>query len=477
MLKPNFQYGMLLVIRVSGQLNRTNMVPLKQRSNDRTFGEFQVKHIIAATAALGIAGLAFMLLSGQDGPQTADAALPLKKPATLKPIFDSGLAKQAHAFTMSEPVEQKVVDVKVKRGDTLIGLLTRHGVERRNAHAAITKLSEVYDVRRLQIGQPISLKFQPLGGSEGNIFQGLSFRPDVDRDVHVELSSAGDFEAKEKKRALNRYDGYATATIQTSLYNAAVKSDMPLDVLMDLVRIFGFDVDFQRDIQSGDRFEVLYDHFTDDVGNPVRNGEIIYASMTLSGKRLDYYLYTPKSGYADYFNPKGQSVRKTLMRTPINGARLSSRYGKRKHPILGYTKMHRGVDFAAPRGTPIMAAGDGVIEKAGRFGAYGKYLRIRHNGSIKTAYAHLKGYKRGIRVGKRVKQGDIVGYVGSTGRSTGPHLHYEVLVEGRQVNPLSVKLPAGEKLKGKDLKNFQAMLRKIDNRVIAARPVQLLAQD
>jgi murein DD-endopeptidase MepM/ murein hydrolase activator NlpD len=200
--------------------------------------------------------------------------------------------------------------------------------------------------------------------------------------------------------------------------------------------------------------------------------------MTLSGKELAYYQYTPKSGITDYFNPQGQSVRKTLMRTPINGARLSSGFGKRKHPILGYTKMHRGTDFAAPTGTPIMAAGDGVVDFIGRNGAYGKYIRIRHNSSYKTAYAHMSGFKRGLKQGDRVKQGDTIGYVGTTGRSTGPHLHYEVLENGKQRNPMSVKLPAGEKLEGQDLKRFAASLPALQQRIAVARGEgQFLAQD
>ena len=193
--------------------------------------------------------------------------------------------------------------------------------------------------------------------------------------------------------------------------------------------------------------------------------------MTLSGTEVSLYRYkTPDDGFTDYYTATGQSVRKTLMRTPIDGARLTSRFGKRRHPILGYTKMHRGVDFGARRGTPIMAAGNGVVEMAGRNGAYGNYVRIRHNTEYKTAYAHMKGFAKGIRKGKRVKQGQVIGYVGSTGRSTSPHLHYEVHKKGRQINPLSVKLPAGRKLKGKILANFKTFTGKVD-KAVAALPL------
>jgi murein DD-endopeptidase MepM/ murein hydrolase activator NlpD len=229
-----------------------------------------------------------------------------------------------------------------------------------------------------------------------------------------------------------------------------------------MIRIFSFDVDFQRELQPGDSFEVLYEALFEDDGSLAKTDGVLYASLTLSGERLDMYNFTPQSGHDDFFDRKGQSVRKTLMRTPIDGARLSSRFGMRKHPVLGYTRQHKGVDFAAPRGTPIYAAGDGVIESAGRNGGYGKYLRIRHNSTYKTAYGHMTRIAKGMRRGKRVRQGQIIGYVGSTGRSTGPHLHYEVLRGGRQVNPLKIKLPSGEKLKAADLASFQRHRAGID---------------
>jgi len=393
------------------------------------------------------------------------------------PKFDPDLFEQVHAFTVPDPLAEtgdaagsEDRYVEVSRGDTLIGILTQNGVDRREAHAAVTELSSVFDVRRLQIGQGLTLTFETGAGDDR--FVGLALQPDPERDVRVMFDDSegdGQFVAAEEKRALSGRDRYAAATIDSSLYEAATQAGMPVDVLMDMIRVFSFDVDFQRDIQVGDKFEVLFEQMQDEFGVPVRNGDIQYAAMTLSGKTVAYYRFTPGSGFTDYFDATGQSVRKTLMRTPVNGARLSSGFGKRKHPILGYTKMHKGVDFAAPRGTPIMAAGDGVIERAGRNGGYGNYVRLRHNSEIKTAYAHLHKFARGIKVGTRVRQGDIIAYVGSTGRSTGPHLHYEVLKNGRQVNPLSVKLPAGEKLKGKDLKKLQAAVNKLDIRVADAR--------
>nr|WP_240969456.1 M23 family metallopeptidase [Sneathiella limimaris] len=258
----------------------------------------------------------------------------------------------------------------------------------------------------------------------------------------------------------------AGGTIDNSLFLSASQAGLPTSVIIDLIRIFSYDVDFQREIQPGDSFEVFFERFVDEDGRPLKEGEIQWASMTLSGTQISLYRYkTSDDGVTDYYTEKGHSVRKTLMRTPIDGARLTSSFGKRKHPILGYTKMHKGADFGAPRGTPIMAAGNGVVEVAGRNGGYGNYVRIRHTTEYKTAYAHMKGFAKKIRKGARVKQGQIIGYVGSTGRSTGPHLHYEVHKNGRQINPMSVKLPAGRKLKGKMLTAFENYTKDVDQEV------------
>lgn len=215
--------------------------------------------------------------------------------------------------------------------------------------------------------------------------------------------------------------------------------------------------------------EIAYERLVDKEGRTVRYGNVVYANLTLSGKSMPIYRYEDSKGNVDYYGPDGQSVRKALLQTPIDGARISSGFGMRHHPVLGYSKMHKGVDFAARRGTPVMAAGDGIVERASRFGSYGNYIRIRHNSTYKTAYAHLKGFAKGIRKGVRVRQGQIIGYVGTTGRSTGPHLHYEVLANNKQVNPKSAKLPAGRKLAGKELKTFQAQLAETTTRIAALR--------
>ncbi|MDE0781369.1 MAG: M23 family metallopeptidase, partial [Alphaproteobacteria bacterium] len=252
-----------------------------------------------------------------------------------------------------------------------------------------------------------------------------------------------------------------------SLFVNARNAGVPISVLVELVRIFSFDVDFQRDIWRDDKFEVMFERQRNKDGDVVNNGKILYAKLALRGTELPLYSFNNSEGNIDYFNEKGEGVRKALMKTPIDGARLSSRFGKRKHPILGYTRKHSGVDFAAPKGTPIYAAGDGSIVTAGTKGGYGKYIKIRHNSTYSTAYAHLNAYGPGIRRGKRVRQGQVIGYVGTTGRSTGPHLHYEVHRGGRQINPLTLKLPSGEKLKGSRLASFLNHRGTLDKEYVA----------
>jgi murein DD-endopeptidase MepM/ murein hydrolase activator NlpD len=250
--------------------------------------------------------------------------------------------------------------------------------------------------------------------------------------------------------------------IQSSLFEAGLEAGASQKALAELIRIFSFDVDFQRDIRKNDRFQMYYELYYTEDGRLARTGDIIYASMTLSGSQYSLYRFEDADGEVDYYNEKGQGVRKALLRTPINGARLSSGFGMRRHPVLGYSKMHKGVDFAAPPGTPIYAAGDGIVEKAGPFSSYGNYVRIRHNSEFKTAYAHMQGFAKGIKAGTRVKQGQVIGYVGTTGRSTGPHLHYEMLRADAQVNPLQVRFPSGKTLEGKELALFKQEREQID---------------
>jgi murein DD-endopeptidase MepM/ murein hydrolase activator NlpD len=345
--------------------------------------------------------------------------------------------------------------LQVRKGDTLMKLLIDAGIARPEAHAAIAALTQVYSPRDLRPGQSIELLLSAPDESDGLRLASLSLQPDLERDIRVERRRADDrFSATAIDRPLSRELTAVAGVIESSLFLAGKRVDVPIGTLTELIRIFSFDVDFQREIQAGDRFALIYESYYDPWGRLAKTGPLLYAKLVMSGKPLEVYRYTPASGITDYFAPKGKSVRKALLRTPVDGARLSSGFGMRRHPVQGYSKMHRGADFAAPRGTPVYAAGAGVVELAGRRGSYGKYVRIKHNGTYQTAYAHMHRIAKGLRPGKRVSQGQVIGQVGSTGRSTGPHLHYEVLRGGKQVNPLKIKLPSGEQLKGDDLARF-----------------------
>ncbi len=346
---------------------------------------------------------------------------------------------------------------KVKSGDTLGRILKRAGADAQTADTAIRSLKGVFDPRALKAGQTIDVAYTPTMTGDGHDrFTGFEIPLDYATRVNVSAAPEGGFRAVEIERDLQTQHVRAEGTISWSLFAAGADAGVPAKVMAELVRAFSWDVDFQRDIRKNDRFEVMYERKLDETGKPVFDGRILFAALTLSNQRKPIYLHQLASGTWDYFDDKGQSAKKALMRTPIDGARLSSSFGNRKHPILGYTKKHSGTDFAAPPGTPIYAAGDGMVESAGWNGGYGKYVRIRHNSEYSTAYAHMRAIKRGIGKGKRVKQGQIIGFVGTTGRSTGPHLHYEIIRRNVKVNPMRVKMPSGQKLQGQELATFTA---------------------
>jgi murein DD-endopeptidase MepM/ murein hydrolase activator NlpD len=259
------------------------------------------------------------------------------------------------------------------------------------------------------------------------------------------------------------------------LFNAGVQAGVPHDLLLETIKVLSFEVDFQRDIRAGDQFELFYDIYRDDDGEMAKSGAIDFAKLTLSGKAMSFYRFTPKSGVADLFSADGKSIRRALLQTPVDATRISSGFGMRRHPILGYSTLHRGVDFAAASGSPVQAAGDGVVVAAGPFGSYGNYVRIKHDSSYSTAYAHLQRFARGVRVKSRVHQGEIIGYVGATGRATGPHLHYEVLKNDVQLNPRGLRLPSGETLSGDDMKRFKAQQQDIDALRAGQEPDSLVA--
>ena len=353
------------------------------------------------------------------------------------------------------PPELTVATTEFGSGDTLMDSLIGMGVTQPEAHEAVTALGDVFNPRHIRAGQEMEVLM--LNGS----LHGVVLHTAPGERVDIALAEDG-YTARVVELPLIGSMQAARGVIETSLYQAAVDAGVPPVVLQDMIRAYSFDVDFQREIQAGDSFALLYEEFLDEDGNAVRYGAPTYAVLRVSGATLPIYRYTPESGFADYFNDKGESVRKALLRTPVDGARITSGFGMRDHPLLGYSRMHKGVDFGAASGTPIMAAGDGVIDFIGRNNGYGNYIRIRHNDTYKTAYAHMQGFASGLAQGSRVRQGQVIGYVGSTGMSTGPHLHYEVMVHDDQINPLDVKLPSGEKLSGTQLASFLEIRDELD---------------
>ena len=361
--------------------------------------------------------------------------------------------------------ERRVLEVG--RGDTLLGmLLSQEEIDRPTAHAAVTALEAVFDPRLLRPGQEVTLGFDHQGTT--STFAGIEVMPDVETVAIANWDAAAEgFTAQTVGIALETRRTAATGTITRSLSADANDAGVPHGVLSSIIRAYSFDVDFQRDIHPDDGFGLLWEQDFNPDGTLARQGDVLFATLTLGDRTMPIYRFHTDDGLIDYFDPDGVSVRRALLRTPLDGARLSSGFGMRRHPILGYNRMHRGTDFAAPSGTPIYAAGNGVIDVIGNNGGYGKYIRIRHNSELSTAYAHMSRFASGLDRGDRVEQEQVIGYVGSTGQSTGPHLHYEVLVEGSQVNPMSIDLPTGQTLEGDELARFQDWRAELDRQYAA----------
>ena len=316
------------------------------------------------------------------------------------------------------------------------------------------KLTNIY------AGRTLSIVLKKLNNGSNTV---VNLVYPINNTLSIEIRKNKDnFIVKENILKLYKKEVVIKNEIKSSLYSAAIKSKIEPNIIVEFARIFGFEVDFQRDIRKGDWFEILYERFEDDNNIVQDTGKIIYASMFVNGTEINLYNFKDGSGDIGFYDLKGKSIVKSLMKTPINGARLSSSYGMRKHPILGYNKMHKGTDFAAPSGTPIMASGAGKVIRARWCGGGGNCVKIKHNSTYQTVYAHMKSFARGIKEGRRVKQGQIIGYVGSTGMSTGPHLHYEVIVNGKKVNSQKLKLPSGKILKGKTREEFELARIKID---------------
>jgi len=353
----------------------------------------------------------------------------------------------------------KSIDHKISSGEAFDKILNSYAISSKEILKIKKNLNSDYDLDNLKTNFDIKFTID-----QSNNKKITSFLFPVSRTKKIQLTRNLDTDIFEKKIVitnLNKKIIFKEGRITQSLYQTAVELNVQPNIIIEFARIYGFQVDFQRDIRKNDNFQIMYEMFQDDDGKVFETGNIIYADLKLTGINNSLY-YFDKKGSEGHYDQNGKSVEKALMKTPINGARLSSTFGMRKHPIDGYNKMHRGTDFAAPMGTPIMASGSGVITRARWCGGGGNCVKIKHNSTYETIYAHMKNFARGTKEGARVKQGQIIGYVGSTGNSTGPHLHYEVVENGKKINSQKLKLPSGKILKGKDRKNFEVSRIKLD---------------
>ena len=362
--------------------------------------------------------------------------------------------------TLIENLEPKFEKIrhKIQSGETFDKILNDYNVDKKEIIKIKKSFSKKINLNQLKTKQTIEFTLDKTNNKivdftyQTSNFEKIFLRRNIQNDTFNETTLS---------IKLNKKIIYAENIILQSLYKAALDEKIPANTIIEFASIYGFQVDFQRDIRKQDKFQIMYEVFLNEKNEIVENGEILFANLKLSGQDNSLYYFDDKKNEGHY-DKNGKSVKKALMKTPINGARLSSPFGMRKHPIDGFNKMHRGTDFAAPLGTPIMASGDGIVKKAGWCGGGGNCVKIKHNSTYQTVYAHMSKFARGIKPGVRVKQGQTIGYVGSTGKSTGPHLHYEVIVNGKKVNSQKLKLPSGKILKGKDRKLFETNKIKID---------------
>ena len=352
----------------------------------------------------------------------------------------------------------KKIKHKIKSGETFDKILESYSIEKSEILKIKNSLKDKVNLNKLNTKQIIQFNLD----KTNNKINEFVYQTSNTQKIFLKRNIENDkFKEEILSIKLDKKIVYNENIILQSLYKAATDENIPANTIIEFARIYGFQVDFQRDIRKQDKFQIMYEIFLNEKNEIVETGEILFANLKLSGQDNSLY-YFDKDGSEGHYDKNGKSVKKALMKTPINGARLSSPFGMRKHPIDGFNKMHRGTDFAAPMGTPIMASGDGVVKKAGWCGGGGNCVKIKHNSTYQTIYAHMSKFARGIKTGVRVKQGQTIGYVGSTGKSTGPHLHYEVIVNGKKVNSQKLKLPSGKILKGKERKIFETKKIKLD---------------
>jgi murein DD-endopeptidase MepM/ murein hydrolase activator NlpD len=434
--------------------------------------EGQETVIASATAPIAVSVMAdgSQEMSMEDAIRATMTPAPLTENAVdataASPVVTADVAADAsvkHASVQSVSWPQ-IHEITVSSGDTLFNILVRHGIEKVTAHRLCKEINKTYNLRQLRPGAQMTLVLdqdtsKPAASESELMFPTLLSKLTmiVSKVDQVEVTPRGGdaYDVKLTKKKLITGHARAKAIIHSSLYGAAEQQGVPREAISQLIKNFSYAVDFQRDIKSGDVMDVMYETKKTEEGDVVESGDVVYAMLKTDGRTHTQYRFLNEHGLPSYYNEKGESIVKRLLRTPIDGARLSSGFGMRRHPILGYSKMHTGIDFAAARGTPIFASGDGVVTFAGYNGSYGKYVRIKHNNEFSTAYAHAHRIAPAVRKGTFVRQGQVIAYVGTTGRSTGPHLHYEIIKDGRAVNPVMIKMTGSDRLQGERLIAFK----------------------
>ena len=351
----------------------------------------------------------------------------------------------------------------LQEGETFTGALKQADLQDDEINDVVNIISKKIDLRKLKVGTLIETYTKSI--NDKNIINEIIIYPDIEKKIYVKKVNNKFVAGEDKKKLFSKLKLYEVE-IHNSIYESLKKIDTPDEIIMEFVQLYSFDIDFQRDIRKGNKIKIFFEIYTDSQNNYIKSGNINFSEIILDDESYELYRFQSEGDeFVEYFNSDGKSATKALMKTPINGARLSSGFGMRKHPILGYNKKHQGVDFAAPTGTPIMAAGTGHIEFVGNNGGAGKYIRIKHLNGYKTSYSHLSKYASGIQKNIKVRQGQVIGYVGNTGLSTGPHLHYEVIFNGKRINPMKMKLPSGKQLKDKNLEIFLAEKERINAEV------------
>jgi len=440
----------------------------------------------------------FLQLAAQSKPGGASyaslapgAVVDARPSAQLTPPLDDTLASESLNDDSNSPAPGvDAHSITLDSGDTLAGVLVDAGATQPDAAAAVAALGKIYDPRQVRAGMTINVTFEAVKQAPAPIAQitytppagandaaddddsddtgdvqpaaaapvgkllSVSFSPTIGQDVTIARDASGAFSANAQQQTLEAHYHRAGAKIDSSLYLAAMQAGIPAKVVVEMIHMLSYKIDFQRDIHPGDTFQVLYSYYYTAKGEPAKEGNIDYVTMKTADRTVTLYRYQPKGDAVDYFDARGESAKGMLMKTPVDGARITSGFGMRFHPVLGYSRMHKGIDFGVPVGTPVMAAGSGTVMAAGRKGGYGNFLLIDHGSGYATAYGHLSRFAAGIHPGSHVHQGQVVAYSGNTGLSTGPHLHYEIRINGVQVNPLKVKVATGRRLAGRDLRDF-----------------------